>query len=115
MAYYGQRSGRKLTIGQDGNALVLLIAINLTVFILLAFIKVIYFFTDGKVQGDILFEQQVLDYVTLPAHMPTFLTRPWTLLTHFVSHIGVWHILGNMLWLWVFGFILQDLSGNRKI
>jgi membrane associated rhomboid family serine protease len=24
-------------------------------------------------------------------------------------------VLGNMLWLWAFGFIFQDLSGNRKI
>jgi hypothetical protein len=28
---------------------------------------------------------------------------------------GVWHILGNLLWLWAFGYILQDLTGNRKI
>ncbi len=115
MAYYPQNRGTKFTIGQDGNALVLLIAINLTVFILLAFIKVIYYFTDGSPAGPALYNKQVLDWVMLPAHMPTFLTRPWTLLTHFVAHDDIWHILGNMLWLWMFGYIFQDLSGNRKI
>jgi hypothetical protein len=28
---------------------------------------------------------------------------------------SIWHILANMLWLWAFGYILQDLTGNRKI
>ena len=28
---------------------------------------------------------------------------------------SVWHIIGNMIWLWAFGYILQDLTGNRKI
>jgi membrane associated rhomboid family serine protease len=115
MAYYQQRGDKRLSIGQDGNSLVLLIAINLTVYILLAFIGVIYYFTDGKIEGDRLFEKNILDWVTLPAHVPTFITRPWTILTHFFSHIDVWHIIGNMLWLWVFGFIFQDLSGNRKL
>jgi hypothetical protein len=30
-------------------------------------------------------------------------------------HTVLWHIFGNMLWLWMFGYILQDLTGNRKI
>jgi membrane associated rhomboid family serine protease len=115
MAYY--QGSRKFSIGQDGNALILLIVINITVFILLQFIKVIYFFTDGRELGIELFERQIMDYVMIPAHFPTFLTRPWTLITHFFAHdvYGVWHIIGNMLWLWMFGYILQDLSGNKRI
>jgi hypothetical protein len=30
-------------------------------------------------------------------------------------HDNVWHIVANMLWLWAFGYILQDLAGNRKL
>jgi hypothetical protein len=30
-------------------------------------------------------------------------------------HDDVWHIVANMLWLWAFGYIFQDLAGNRKI
>src|SRR5437764_6798776 len=45
------------------------------------------------------------------------MTRPWTIITHMFVHdtISVWHILANMLWLWAFGYILQDLTGNRKL
>jgi membrane associated rhomboid family serine protease len=94
----------------------MLIAINLVVFVILAFIKVVYFFSEGD-QGMIVFRQGFVNWVTLPADWHTFLSRPWTLLSHMFVHDtqGVWHILGNLLWLWAFGYILQDLTGNRKI
>lgn len=116
MSYYQQQNRNRLTIGQDGNALTLLIAINLVVFAILAFIKVIYYFTEGDA-GAVHFHEQIFRYVALPADPETFIARPWTLLTHMFVHDirNVWHILGNMLWLWAFGYILQDLTGNRKL
>jgi len=114
MNYYGQRRKNRLGIGQDGNALITLLAIHLIVFVLLSFTKVIYYFNSGQ-EGLNLYNQNILSWVTLPAYLPDLLTRPWTLITHFFTHDGVWHLLGNMLWLWAFGHILQDLSGNRKI
>jgi membrane associated rhomboid family serine protease len=116
MSYYQQQNRHRLTIGQDGNALTALIAINLIVFVLLAFIKVVYFFSEGQ-QGLSVFYKGFFEWVTLPADFDRFLTRPWTLLTHMFVHdaSNVWHILGNLLWLWAFGYILQDLTGNRKI
>ena len=114
MSYYQQKRGQRLSIGQDGNALTMLIAVQLIAFVLLAFIKVIYYFTHGA-QGLELYNRNVLAWVALPANLNTFITRPWTLLTHMFVHDGVWHLIGNMLWLWVFGYILQDLTGNKKI
>jgi membrane associated rhomboid family serine protease len=101
-------------VGQDGNALITLIAIQLVVFILLAFIKVIYYFTYSN-NGLEAYENTILNWVTLPANLSTFVTRPWTLITHMFVHDNVWHIVANMLWLWGFGYILQDLAGNRKL
>lgn len=116
MSYYQQQNRHRLSIGQDGNALTMLIAVNLIVFVMLAFIKVVYFFSEGE-QGLQFFYSGFFDWVTLPADFDKFLTRPWTLLTHMFVHDArnVWHILGNLLWLWAFGYILQDLTGNRKI
>ena len=115
MSYYRQENRRsRLTVGQDGNALITLIAIQLVVFVLLTFIKVIYYFTYSK-EGLGVYEKNILDWLTLPANPTTFLTRPWTLITHMFVHDNVWHIVANMLWLWGFGYILQDLAGNRKI
>lgn len=116
MSYYQQQNRQRLTIGQDGNALTMLIAINLIVFVILAFIKVIYYFSEGD-QGMVVFTRGFLNWVTLPADWDTFLSRPWTLFSYMVVHdtSSVWHIVGNLLWLWAFGYILQDLTGNRKI
>lgn len=116
MSYYQQRKRSKISIGKDGNALTMLIAINLIVFALIAFVKVIYYFTYGDA-GVAAFNKDIFQWVTLPADLSVFITRPWTLLTHMFVHdtANVWHILGNMLWLWAFGYILHDLTGNKKI
>ena len=116
MSYYQQQNRPRLTIGQDGNALTMLIAINLIVFVILAFIKVSYYFSEGD-QGMVVFTRGFLNWVTLPADWDTFLSRPWTLFSYMVVHdtSSVWHIVGNLLWLWACGYILQDLTGNRKI
>ena len=114
MRYYQQKRGQRLSIGQDGNALTMLIAVQLVVFVILAFIKVIYYFTHGA-EGLALYNRHILDWVSLPANLNTFISRPWTLLTHMFVHDAVWHLIANMLWLWAFGYILQDLTGNQKI
>jgi membrane associated rhomboid family serine protease len=116
MSYYRQQNRHRLSIGQDGNALTLLIAINLVVFVILAFIKVVYYFSQGDA-GVGAFDKDIFEWVALPASMETFITRPWTLITHMFVHStsSVWHILANMIWLWAFGYILQDLTGNNKI
>jgi membrane associated rhomboid family serine protease len=101
-------------VGQDGNALTTLIAIHLVVFVLLAFIKVIYYFSYGS-DGLVSYQKNVLNWITLPADTGIFIQRPWSLITHMFVHDNVWHIVANMLWLWGFGFILQDIAGNKKI
>jgi membrane associated rhomboid family serine protease len=112
MRYYQQRRGQRLSIGQDGNALTMLIAVQLVAFVILAFIKVIYYFSNGA-EGLALYNRDILAWVSLPANLNTFITRPWTLLTHMFVHDGVWHLIGNMLWLWGFGYILQDLTTKK--
>jgi membrane associated rhomboid family serine protease len=116
MSYYQQQNRHRLSIGHDGNALTMLIAINLIVFVMLAFVKVAYYFGYGD-EGVANFNRNIFEWVTLPADLHKLATRPWTILTHMFVHDtnSVWHILANMLWLWAFGYILQDLTGNRKI
>ena len=115
MSYYQQRNRSRLSIGQDGNTLTMLIAINLVVFVILSFIKVIYFFSFGAKSGLPSYEQEILFWIALPAQFDAFISKPWTLLTHMFVHDGVWHLIANMLWMWAFGYILQDLTGNKKL
>jgi len=31
------------------------------------------------------------------------------------THYNIWLLISNLLWLWCFGYILQDLTGNKKL
>ncbi|MGG9970848.1 rhomboid family intramembrane serine protease [Ferruginibacter sp. SUN002] len=102
----------KLTFGQEGNALVSLITINIVFFLLLQTIKVIYFVFESP---EIAFRAGSLQYFELPAQLSSFAKKPWTVLTYMFSDVEVFRILSNMLWLWAFGFILQELTGSKKL
>ena len=119
MAYHEQEYRKRLSLAQAKNALITLIAINLVLFVILAFIQAIYFLqydaANAATSATDQFNTRVLKWFALPSDMSQFITRPWTLITYMFVHVSVWHILANMLWLWTFGYILQDLTGNRKI
>lgn len=97
------------------NALVMLISIQLVVFVLFLFIQVFYFFSYPKPIADARFYKDIYTQLALPAHFSEFGKKPWTLITHMFYHQGLWHLLGNILWLWMFGYLFQDLAGNKRI
>ena len=103
---------KRLTLGNDGNALVALFSLNVIFFLLLITIQVVYFFFQAN---EAAFATQIVQYFEMPAQLTKLSERPWTILTYMFSHTGVMHILSNMLWLWAFGFILQELTGNKKL
>src|SRR3981081_3108327 len=38
----------------------------------------------------------------------------WQLVTYMFLHGGVWHLILNMLWLWMFGADLEQLWGLKR-
>jgi membrane associated rhomboid family serine protease len=98
-------------LGQDGNTLVLLIAILAIIFCIFQFIWVVYKLSDKDTAG---FET-MFNWFSLPADFNALGKRPWTLVTYMFMHRDVWHMLGNLLWLWAFGYIFQDLTGNKRL
>jgi membrane associated rhomboid family serine protease len=109
---YFSNSRKRVIFGQDGNALTQLIIINAVVFMVISFTRVVYVVSaiDYSV-----FQKEVLQWIALPSDPKSLIYRPWTIFTYMFVHESPWHILSNMLWLWAFGYILQDLTGNRKI
>jgi membrane associated rhomboid family serine protease len=106
------KSNRGILLGQDNNALVYLVAINLLVFVLLTFIKIIYYLSEIPIE---FFYKQVFDWFTLPALTDSFLSKPWVIFTYMFTHESIWGLISSLLWLWAFGYILQDLTGNNKL
>ncbi|MEO5563273.1 MAG: rhomboid family intramembrane serine protease [Chitinophagaceae bacterium] len=116
MSYKEKEYKQRLSLGQRSNTLIVLISINLIIFIVLSFIKAFYLM-QYKESGDtdIRFFNDVLSWFALPGDIHNLGSRPWTIISFMFTEISIWQILGNMLWLWMFGYILQDLTGNRKI
>jgi membrane associated rhomboid family serine protease len=106
------QSNRKILLGQDNNALVFLFAINTLMFVIVNFIKIVYYLSDTPID---LFYSQVLNWLSLPAQGDVLATRPWTILSYMITHHSIWQLISSMLWLWCFGYILQDLAGNNKL
>lgn len=103
---------KKITLGDRENVVLRLIIINAVVFVLLNFVKVTFFLTNLSMAD---FTSQVMPWVELPANVHVLLSRPWTIFTYMFTHLGLMHILGNLLWLWWFGTIFQDMVGYRKV
>jgi membrane associated rhomboid family serine protease len=112
MAERNYKTNRGILLGQDNNALVYLIAINLLVFVFLSFIKIIYYLSELPIE---LFYHQIQDWFSLSGIGEKLATRPWTLISYMFTHQSIWGLISSVLWLWCFGYILQDLTGNSKL
>ncbi len=110
------RGRRKIRLGEDNNALVWLIIINAIFFTSLYLIRLIYIMSyDKELTALQFFHLQVMDWFAMPANAFKFITRPWVLFTYMFSQEDIMLLIGNLLWLWGFGYILQVLSGNSKL
>lgn len=103
---------RSILLGQEGNSLITLITVNAVAFVLFKFIEIIYIVGDFNVQN---YYQNILSWFVVPASLSKFATHPWSLLTSMFIEKDAFSLIANMLWLWGFGYILQDLTGNRKL
>ncbi len=109
---YMDRRLRKITLGDDNNALMALVGINAMIFISLGLVQVIYYMTQSSNSA---FEYEILRWFILPAKLSSLAKMPWTTVSYMFVHTGIIYTLINMAWLWVFGSIFQDFSGNKKI
>lgn len=106
----------KITLGQDNNSLVWLVAINGVMFVMVMIIKVIYQLSiDSNITAEETFHREFLQWLSLSSVPMNAITRPWTIFSYMFVHEGFWDLLTTLLWLWGFGFILQSLSGNNKM
>lgn len=109
--YIGYRK-RKISLGADGNALMILISINAILFITVWFIQIIFYIIQSDPGS---FEATALPWFVMPASLSALAQAPWTVFTYMFTHTGVIMVITNMIWLWAFGSILQGITGNRKL
>ncbi|MBL7700887.1 MAG: rhomboid family intramembrane serine protease [Ferruginibacter sp.] len=103
---------RRFTLGQPDNALVWLFVINVVFFLVLQTIKVAINVNDHSSDT---FYARVVYWFQLPAETGSLSEKPWTVFTYMFSDVEIMRALSNMLWLWAFGTVLQNLTGNKKL
>jgi membrane associated rhomboid family serine protease len=103
---------KRMYLGQDGNALVELLVLNAVIFVVLKFVYIFFLLTNASSDS---FLTHVFSWFVLPANPDKIAWRPWTLISFMFSDLQLFRFISNMFWLWSFGYILQDLTGNRKL
>ena len=98
---------------QHGNMITQLIIANVAVFVVLNLLKVILFYGNGGVTPAIF--TTIIEWLAVSSDWKEVLFHPWTPITSMFLHLGFWHILWNMLYLFWFGRITGDFLGNQRI
>lgn len=93
---------------QQGSIFIKLIFVNVGVFLFIKLFLVfcVLFQFDGS---------RLVFSLQLPSAWTSILQRPWTLLTYMFVHTGFFHLLFNMVWLYVFGLYFMRWFNNRQL
>lgn len=90
-----------------------LVVINFAVFVTM---KLIYLalslFTMGK--ADEIYSETLL-FLCLQSDPKELLWHPWGIFSHMFLHDSFWHLVNNLIAFYLFGRIVSDLIGDRRI
>lgn len=91
-----------------------LVIVNFAVFVLVNIAYLILLIIQGPdAAGLSLWEG--LQWLCIPASGRTLLFQPWSPITHMFLHENFWHVLSNIIGLYLFGTIVGDLVGDRRV
>lgn len=92
---------------KTGSVLTRLIYINLGVFLAVNIVLIFFFLlgVNNIETLNIYFHKKVLTYMMVSADLTKLIFKPWTLITYMFLHSNFWHILFNIIWLFLFGRI----------
>ena len=94
---------------RSGDTTIQLIFVNVGVWIALILSGIIAMAFGGEMS-------MVADkFLAVPSKASELLWKPWTVITYMFTHIDLWHILWNMLFLFWFGRVVSNLVGNHRI
>jgi len=100
----------KHAFNRPNNGHIQLILVNLIVFLVLIISKV---FIDILIAPHAF--ESVLTQIAMPSNTESFIRKPWTIITYMFVHIGFFHILFNMLFLYWFGMVIKEFLGSNRV
>ena len=98
---------------QMGNMITRIIMVNVVIYVLVNLINLGFTIKSGMApQGEF---DNFIRYFFLHQDLVFDFKHPWVFFTYMFMHLGLWHILWNMLLLYWFGRILGDFIGDNRI
>jgi len=100
-----------------GNMVTRLIIVNVAAFLVFLLLYIAILIVSGGKTGFF----AVYEFFVAPYNLKELLFKPWTLLSYMFMHgftdrgPDFWHLLFNMLWLFIFGRTFVELIGNSKV
>jgi membrane associated rhomboid family serine protease len=100
---------------KNGNTLMQLIIINVMVFLLMATIRLVLAgkFTPASLDEPSAFNV-FFSWVAMPLNALDFIYKPYTVFTYQFIHLNIFHLIGNLIFLYGFGSILEGYIGNKQ-
>lgn len=81
-------------------------------FVGLWFIEIIFKLSDT---GTAFFFKYLKNPLLLPLNAKQFIYQPWSIFTYGFIENNFWSLLTNMVWLWIFGTVIEDLRGINRV
>lgn len=99
---------------KNKEALIVILAINVAIFLLFSVINIFINLSNGSVWALSLFSffEKIFFFNTDPSY---FLIHPWTLVTSIFTHVSLMHILFNMLIFYFAAEMFVYFFGSRKL
>ncbi len=94
---------------RNGSVLSRLMGINVAIFVLLGIIRLVFFLMNSPAY------ETIIGYTVVPTNGDMLLSRPWTLLTYMFIHFDFFHILFNMIMLYVGGRLFSEFLGKERL
>ncbi|MHA8080490.1 rhomboid family intramembrane serine protease [Aquirufa regiilacus] len=96
-------------VQQPGEGLLKIIVVNCLLFLVLMLIRIAMI-----ISGKAWVYESLLEQLTLSADIKANLLHPWRFVSYFFVHVEIFHLAFNMMFLYWFGKILQEVVGNNK-
>ncbi len=97
-----------------GNMVTRLVIVNFGIFILVNIVYLFLLIAKGAENApDAL--QEGLHWLCMPASVRDLVFQLWSPFTHMFLHENFWHVLNNIIFLYLFGVIVGDLVGDRRV
>lgn len=81
-------------------------------FVFLWFVETIFNLSES---GTAIFFEYIKNPLLLPLDVEQFIYQPWSLLSFGFIENSFWSLLTNMVWLWIFGTVIEDLRGTNRV